>query len=753
MGRARVVSAEPRRGNRTWRLVTGKPRVCVAAVVLLAVASSALSPSTAVGQDVSADHDVEVRIVARRLASGRVEFALQQRTTNDTWGARQFPRTRFFPTTAAVDRWLASSPLTLTAHDVEVRIVARRLASGRVEFALQQRTTNDTWGARQFPRTRFFPTTAAVDRWLASSPLTLTAPEPSVGLDTESAGGDFIAVSAGSYGLSTSCGVRTDGTITCWGNNTLGQANAPEGRFSAVAAGQFHSCGVRTDGTITCWGHNSVGQAYAPEGRFSAVAVGRSHSCGVRTDGTITCWGHNTSGQANAPEGRFSAVSAGSSHSCGVRTDGTITCWGDNGFGRSDAPEGRFSAVSAGSTHSCGVRTDRTVTCWGRVDREMAEPAGRYSAISGTCGLRTDGSISCWSIYRGLYQEELPTIPTIPPGPYSAISGACALRTDGAITCWGLGLAQPLTFPASPLSAVSMSREDTCGLRTDGTITCWGVGIGGTWPKPPPAGRYSAVAVNDAHSCGLRTDGTITCWSRSSFDEAEVPEGRFSAVSAGVSAYSPQGSYLSSALYWCGLRTDGTITCWGRNAHGRTTAPAGQYTAIDAGAFHSCGLRTDGTITCWGYNYYGQATAPEGRFSAVSAGAYRSCALRTDGTMTCWGRKGADSTSTDLPVPPGQYSAVSAGNNRACGLRTDGIINCIYRSKVYDPNEQHCWALDSLRGVSGEAFCRGGEEPASRYSTISLAGNQFCAVRTDGAIECSYLTYFAGTAPTSYLYR
>ena len=115
----------------------------------------------------------DVRIVARRLADGRIKFGLQRRDSN-TWGDRQLPRVRFFPTTTAANRWLASSPLDVAAGDV--RIVARRLADGRIEFGLQRRGTN-TWGDRQLPRVRFFPTTTGANRWLVSSPLTLQPAE------------------------------------------------------------------------------------------------------------------------------------------------------------------------------------------------------------------------------------------------------------------------------------------------------------------------------------------------------------------------------------------------------------------------------------------------------------------------------------------------------------------------------------------------------------------------------------------------
>ena len=147
----------------------------LAVVIVVVALAGAVGIAPAVAQDSGADA-VEVRITARKLANGKVEFALQQRQSDDTWGDRQLPRVRLFPTTAAVDRWLFSS--SLTVGDAEVRITASKLANGKVEFALQQRQSDDTWGDRQLPRVRLFPTTAAVDRWLVSSSLTITVEEP-----------------------------------------------------------------------------------------------------------------------------------------------------------------------------------------------------------------------------------------------------------------------------------------------------------------------------------------------------------------------------------------------------------------------------------------------------------------------------------------------------------------------------------------------------------------------------------------------
>ena len=70
-----------------------------------------------------------------------------------------------------------------------------------------------------------------------------------------------------------------------------GESDAPPGEFTAVSGGDEHSCGLRTDATIVCWGNNQDDQADAPPGEFTAVSAGGAHSCGLRTDSTVTCWG------------------------------------------------------------------------------------------------------------------------------------------------------------------------------------------------------------------------------------------------------------------------------------------------------------------------------------------------------------------------------------------------------------------------------------------------------------------------------
>ena len=99
------------------------------------------------------------RIVARRVADGRVEFGWQPEGSDE----RVLPSSRYFPTNARVDRWLNSSPVEVNGLEIG-RINARLRTDGRIEFAF-----TPTDGGRILPPGRYFPTSAAIDVWLRST--------------------------------------------------------------------------------------------------------------------------------------------------------------------------------------------------------------------------------------------------------------------------------------------------------------------------------------------------------------------------------------------------------------------------------------------------------------------------------------------------------------------------------------------------------------------------------------------------------
>ena len=608
-----------------------------------------------------------VRIVARKLDDGRVEFALQQRQTDSTWGDRQRPRARFFPTTARVGRWLASSPLESAAG--EVRIVARRLGDGRVEFALQQRRTDSTWGDRQRPRARFFPTTARVGRWLASSPLTLSAPRSAV------TSGGFSAVAAGD---SHSCGLRAEGTITCWGRNDRGQADAPPGRFSALTTGAGHSCGLRTDGTITCWGRNDRGQADAPAGRFSALTTGAGHSCGLRADATVTCWGANHAGQADAPAGRFNAVFASGATSCGQRSDDTITCWGNNRL-----QAGRRAERALHRRHrrqpaqSCAPAHRRHHHLLGPQPPLGADHIGQAEGPAAGSVAITAGRLSTFVRLAHRRHHHLLGRQPLPARPTMRRAGAIQRRSPPATTIRAPARHARQPSPAGATTtdgqadAPSRAASDV-QLRSGQRRHRWRdlasrAPCAPTAPSPAGAGNDDAAkpsarrAVHRRHRrratqsrAVCATDATITCWGNNHDLLGQAGQarhsGQFSAVAAGsvalLRAAHRRHHHLlgqqqhSLADVRAGSAQHGRlqrhhrrrVLAFLRVAHrrhhhllGHTTTALDDYDPqhhLHRGAgrrarrgasppsfrrrdFHSCGLRTDGTITCWGHTRAG----------------------------------------------------------------------------------------------------------------------------------------------------
>ena len=104
---------------------------------------------------------VRGRIVARRLADGRTEFGwLPTGSVNQV-----LPQRRYFPATATIDRWLTSSAVEVAGVEIG-RINARLRENGKIEFAF-----TPAGQARILPSSRYFPATAAIDRWLRSTEL------------------------------------------------------------------------------------------------------------------------------------------------------------------------------------------------------------------------------------------------------------------------------------------------------------------------------------------------------------------------------------------------------------------------------------------------------------------------------------------------------------------------------------------------------------------------------------------------------
>lgn len=201
-----------------------------------------------------------------------------------------------------------------------------------------------------------------------------------------------------SLGAEHTCALLSVGTVKCWGlgddgrlgldstSNRGDSAGSMQGlaavnlgqdrKAVAVSAGGMHTCAILDDGTVKCWGMNSLGQLGYDDTSSRGLGgggVGQMHGLGTVNLG---------SGK------RALAISAGYEHTCVVLNDHSVRCWGSGLNGRlgldsltnkGDATGGMASLVAvnlgvgktalgihAGGRHTCVALNDGGVKCWGK---------------------------------------------------------------------------------------------------------------------------------------------------------------------------------------------------------------------------------------------------------------------------------------------------------------------------------------------------------------------------------------------------
>ena len=340
--------------------------------------------------------------------------------------------------------------------------------------------------------------------------------------------GILITNTTGTTALDTGL---TNGTDYCYtvfvhdaaGNYSIGSQkhSRPVLSFQTVSAGGIHSLGIKADGTLWAWGDDTSGQVgdscsgsscsirQAPlqigtSTTWTAVSAGTVHSVGIN-GGTLWSWGSNTSGQVgsgcapatctyiSAPTqistaANWASISAGGYFTVAIKTDGTLWTWGGNNSGQlGDGCAGvacvskttptqvgtatNWASVAAGAAHVIALKTDGTLWAWG--DNYYGQLGnGTTTGLAPNSVPTQIGTATNWKMIAAGDMHSL------------------AIKTDGTLWAWGnnsngqLGIScAGCTSVAVPTQVgVDTNWKDMDGgnnltlvLKTDGTI--WASGL------------------------------------------------------------------------------------------------------------------------------------------------------------------------------------------------------------------------------------------------------------------------------------
>jgi alpha-tubulin suppressor-like RCC1 family protein len=206
---------------------------------------------------------------------------------------------------------------------------------------------------------------------------------------------EVVAVAAG---RNFSLGLKRDGTLVCWGENSV-----PSGLSNvvAIAAGGSFSVALKSDGTVLSWCSEPRGEAHVPAGLSNVVAVASGgenyeRSMALKRDGTVVVWKAGLpSEEPVPPEVRdVVAITAGDSHSLALKRDGTVFGFGFNG-------DGQATGVPTKTPPNVVGFTSGLVSIGGTILSNVVAvaAAGRYSLA-----LKGDGTVVAWGDkrYRGV---------------------------------------------------------------------------------------------------------------------------------------------------------------------------------------------------------------------------------------------------------------------------------------------------------------------------------------------------------------
>ena len=267
-----------------------------------------------------------------------------------------------------------------------------------------------------------------------------------------------------SCGNGFTAAIKTDGTLWTWGYNEFGRlgdgtttsrsspgTTAGGGtNWKQVAGGYSSTCAIKTDGTLWTWGRNNYGQlgdgtttnrsspgtTAGGGASWKQVACGYLYTVAIKTDGTLWTWGYNlfgglgdgTTTNRSSPGTtagggtNWKQVDSGYYHTVAIKTDGTLWTWGYNNPGTlgdgtltnksspgTTAGGGtNWKQVTGGYNHTAAIKTDGTLWTWGYNNYYQlgdGTTANRVSPITTAGGGTNWKQVACGSYHTAAISE------------------------------------------------------------------------------------------------------------------------------------------------------------------------------------------------------------------------------------------------------------------------------------------------------------------------------------------------------------
>jgi alpha-tubulin suppressor-like RCC1 family protein len=311
-----------------------------------------------------------------------------------------------------------------------------------------------------------------------------------------------------------SFGVRTDGTLWAWGDNTYGE-------LGLGTSGGGYSSPVQIPGSWIMAAGGSQGWNYP-------------YAFAIRSDSSLWAWGNNSSGnlgQMNTtnysspvqimPGSSWSSISGGFAGWLGIQTNGTLWACGGQAAGE-------LGTGSATASYSSPVQVAGS---WSQVMIQCDNSAGGFS-----CGIKADGSLWAWGGNDegdcGTGNTTAYSSPVLIGGSWSwtqlsigAFSHGLAVRADGTLWGWGINSNGQLgtgdtVNRSSPTqigtgkwrAAYAMADVNSAGgaslaIHSDGTLWGWGGNSNGQLGNGSTTSRSSPVMVATGNWTSLSVTG------------------------------------------------------------------------------------------------------------------------------------------------------------------------------------------------------------------------------------------------------